>query len=218
LLQHETSREISPISGGAAAIGRYSAVMKSEPNMTANVIITDDENTAITEDGLVLKYFAEIRKLNVKNQTWVDGRYTSWQICRIMRRDFNLVSKTMFTRCSRPEVKLQFRDLLAELRLRADLMASASLCFECDPQAEVKQVPVCLVAPEAASLFRALAIADGAFARYNFAAKRGAIFVERINGEFARDFLYAYSMFKAFAVQRKDSKPAEQLGAELGVL
>jgi hypothetical protein len=189
--------DYSSIPGAFVPGRRYAPAMKPEPS---------------------IKYLSDVGRLSTRTHTSVSAKLISWQICRLIRRDFNLISKTMYVRCAKPGVRGQYRELLAELRRQADLLSNASSQFMANPDPEVREVPLRLVAPEAATLYRSLVVADEAYSRLNQAAKSGVILVERINAEFAPGFLYTYSMFKAFALQKVKGKPAQQLGSELKIL
>lgn len=78
-----------------------------------------ENGTVVTADGLALKGSDAIEIINVRLENRLDAPFYSWQVCRIVRRDFNFVATKFFHRESQREGgREQVRSLVHEVRLR----------------------------------------------------------------------------------------------------
>src|SRR5690606_36969577 len=105
----------------------------------------------------------------------LDTPFYSWQVCRLVRRDFNFVAVKLFHREKRHGGREQVRSLAHEVRLQAELLADECTGFGAPPPGDGKLVPIRLVSPIAAGLYRSFLIADAAYAKLNHAVSAGKI-------------------------------------------
>lgn len=193
---------------------------RMEPLQTAPSDFTVlDNGTLLTADGLALKGTDAVEMINVRLENRSDVVFYSWQACRLVRRDFNFVASKMFHRERRKSGhgKEQVRDLISEVRLQAEMLVHDCRAFDAPPASQGSSVPLRLVSPSAASLFRAFQMADTAFAKLNFAVEQKKLSVNVLHG-YTEAFESAFSDLKMYCSTRNQSeKSALELARAEGI-
>jgi hypothetical protein len=175
------------------------------------------DGTAVTDDGLVLKNVHKAERINTNYEARVDAPFESWQICRLVRRDFNFVITKCFHRAvGRRSVGNHLRDLGYDLRLQAEYLRDDVASFEVNPEPNVRTVPVRLFTHLGGSLYRSMLIADKAYARLNYAFANGKV-SENDFQEYSRNFELAWAGIKAYLNDGQSDKSAQELGAAQGI-
>jgi hypothetical protein len=175
------------------------------------------DGTAVTDDGLVLKNVHKAERINTNYEARVEAPFESWQICRLVRRDFNFVITKCFHRSvGRRNVGNHLRDLGYELRLQAEYFRDEVAAFEVNPEPNVRTVPIRLFTHLGGSLYRSMLTADKAYARLNYAFSNGK--VSEIDFQaYSRNFELAWADIKAYLNDGQSDKSAQELGAAQGI-
>lgn len=172
-----------------------------------------------TESGLVVKNTDRLENIKTRMESRVEVTLSSWQICRIMRRDFQIMSAKMYKTCCNKDDRLKMRDLLLELMLQAEEMRSLLEEFEEADDAEPTIMSVRIVSHETAMLFQALKQADPLYTKLNRAFSKSQI-TSRRQAELMCGFERAFADVKLvlFSSHTKPSnKTAGELGKEMGI-
>jgi hypothetical protein len=175
------------------------------------------ENSVHTGCGLVVKNVARLAAVQARMELLTVAHFHAFQICRSVRRDFNLISAKMYMRSSKKELRAQIQELLLEVQIEAENLKAESLAFGASPEPDIRTVELRLVSAESAVFFKSLMLADEVIGRLNFACKNQVITTDNIEMRIA-PFYRAYTDLKLFVVggQRTD-KTAAQLGNEGGI-
>lgn len=174
-------------------------------------------NSLITEDGLVLKNVEKIEELCTRIERRLDLDTYSWQICRQIRRDFNIMTIKMFKFGVSDKVRQQYmHDLIMELALQAGEFEAQSKQFSEPAEFVVRKLPLRLVSAQSANLLNALRQADRAYARTNAAVHEFRLTFEGQH-EMASGFLSVYGGLKHFLFGESAGKTADELGKEMGI-
>lgn len=194
--------------------------MESQHKEDSSLIITAD-GKAVTADGLALKNFDRVDRIDSRLAQQMDAHFHSWQACRMVRRDFNFVTAKMFHRMvpktANSDLKSQIRGLVHEVRLQAELLAIECQAFETNPAPEIRVVPLKLISPSASSLYRAFSYADIAYAKLNYAAENRKISPDEVH-DYAHDFVLAFSDLKHYcSLKSTSTKSAHELGIDQGI-
>lgn len=189
--------------------------MEQPPNNSPLIVLPDGH--AVTEDGFVFKNHDRIEKLNLQLTSRVDAAILSWQVGRIIRRDFNYISTKIVCRKRDRNGSREIRSMIVDLRVLAEEFSNAAGQFEPNPQPAGFVLPVRLVSAEAAAVFTSLRIADEAYHRVNQAYEKNAISVGEKNG-FSADFELAIGGLKQYLSNAAGRKTAHELGAEQGIV
>ncbi|KFC72673.1 hypothetical protein [Massilia sp. LC238] len=182
-----------------------------DPLQTSPDITVLDNGTVLTADGLALKGTDAVEIINVRLENRVDAAFHSWQVCRLVRRDFNFVATKLFHRERRKGGREQVRSLLHEVQLQAELLELECQSFEAPPEGPGRAVPLRLVSPTAAGLFKAFQKADAAFARLNHAVANRKLAENLVHG-YTHPFESAFSDLKLYCSARNQS---EKLAREM---
>lgn len=171
----------------------------------------------VTEDGLVIKNTARIERIESRMEKRLTVQVFSWQISRVIRRDFNLLSAKMYMRGQDKKQKAQISELLLELSLQSASLKAESTNFSDDPNPTIRELPIRIVSPESAMLYQALKEADKVYARLGFAYREHQI-TERSFNERCHSFESAYSDLKRYIIGIATSnKTAAEIGQEKGI-
>lgn len=174
-------------------------------------------NTAVTDDGLVVKNVAKIEQINVRMESRITARFLSWQVSREVRRDFLLLSSKMYKRAANKTFRRQVADLMSELAMQCELLKDETKGFETPVDMPQMEVPLRIVSAEAGLLFRIFNEADLPIATLTYASVSGVITRER-QDELISPFLQAYKDLKVYIIgQQQSEKTAAELGREGGV-
>lgn len=189
-----------------------------EPQLTPLSDITVLENgTVLTADGLALKGIDAVEIINVRLENRSDCVFYSWQACRLVRRDFNFVAAKMFHRERRNGGPEQVRSLVHEVRLQAEMLVIECDRFDAPPESQGRVVPLRLVSPTAASLFRAFQMADAAYAKLNHAVECRKLSEKQVHG-YTSAFEAAFSDLKMYCSTRNQQlKTALELAKAEGI-
>lgn len=183
-----------------------------------NLILAAD-GSAVTDDGLVVKHVFDAERINTTKEARVDVQFVSWQVCRLVRRDFYYVATKSFYRgAGKTGVRAgeQLRDLMTDIRLQAELFLDDVSCFPVNPQPKTRTVPLRLFSNFVGSLLRSMMIADKAYSRLNHAYAGGLIAKEDYR-TYSRNFEMSWSAIKIFLNNGQSDKSAQELGAAQGI-
>lgn len=193
--------------------------MESQHTEESGVIVTPD-GKVVTADGLALKNVHRVELIDARLAQDVSANFHSWQVCRMVRRDFNFVSAKMFhqmaPKSTKTSVKEQIRGLVHEVRLQAELLVLACQAFESNPDPDIRVVPLRLVSPASSSLYKAFVYADVAYAKLNYAAENRKISPDDVHG-YAQDFVLSFSDLKNYSIKSSSPKSAHELGIAQGI-
>jgi hypothetical protein len=188
------------------------SLQKNPPSITVL-----ENGDVLTVDGLKLKNIDGIEMINVRLEDRFDSVFFSWQVCRLVRRDFNFVATKLFHREKRKGGREEVRSLIHEVRLQAELLADECKVFDKPPAGESKTVPLRLVSAAAAGLYRSFVIADAAFARLNHAVATNKLPQNKVHA-YTHLFEDAFSDLKMYCSKRnQQEKSAQQLATEQGI-
>jgi hypothetical protein len=189
-----------------------------EPLQTSPSDITVlEDGTILTADGLALKGTDAVEIINVRLEKRVEALFFSWQACRMVRRDFNFVATKLFHRERRKGGREQVRSLIHEVQLQAELLLFECESFDKPPAGAGRSVPLRLVAPSAAALFKAFRMADTAYATLNYAVENKKLAENLVHG-YTYPFESAFSDLKLYCSTRnQQEKSARELGAAEGI-
>lgn len=189
-----------------------------EPLPTPSSDLTVLENgTVLTADGLTIKNIDAVEIINVRLENRTEYLFYSWQACRMVRRDFNFVAAKLFHRERRKGGREQVSGLVHEVRLQAEMLLMECQEFGQPPVTEGRIVPLRLVSPNAASLFRAFQMADTAFAKLNHAVDSRKL-AENLVHSYTHPFESAWSDLKMYCSTRnQQDKSAHELAQAEGI-
>lgn len=174
-------------------------------------------NTAITEDGLVLKNIDKVERIKTRMDSRVTVYMHAWQTSREIRRDFNFLSSKMFSRSRDARFQSQVRDLTLEMVAQCEFLKIEAEPFQDRELPEPMQIPLRIISPEAAILLRAFCDADKPIAYLNRAAADGVINIGIAN-ELILPFLTSYRDLKMFLTGIQASpETAHTLGEKAGI-
>lgn len=199
------------------AARNYAPAMDSQNNPRPSFTVLDS-GTILTVDGLALKHSDGVEIINVRLENRVEQMFYSWQVCRLVRRDFNFVASKLFHREKRKGGREQVQSLIHEVRLQADLLGDECRKFDESPAPVGRSVPIRLVSPAAASLFKAFQVADGAFARLNHAVESKQLPQNQVHS-YTHTFEAAFSDLKLYCSARnQQEKSAIELAKAQGIV
>lgn len=189
-----------------------------EPSPTRSSDLTVLENgTVLTADGLTIKNIDAVEIINVRLENRTEHLFYSWQACRIVRRDFNFVAAKLFHRERRKGGREQVSGLVHEVRMQAEMLLMGCQGFDEPPAGDGRLVPLRLVSPNAASLFKAFQMADTAFAKLNHAVVSGKL-AENLVHSYTHPFESAWSDLKMYCSTRnQQDKSAHELAQAEGI-
>lgn len=184
---------------------------------TSSEITVLDNGTVLTVDGLAVQGTDSIEIINVQLENRIDALFHSWQMCRMVRRDFNFVATKMFHRERRRDGRAQMTSLLQEVRLQADLLVIECASFDAPPEGPGRSVPLRLVSASAAGLFKSFQIADTGYARINHAVNSTKLDQNLVHA-YTLDFESAFSDLKMYCSTRnQQQKTAAELAKAGGI-
>jgi hypothetical protein len=189
-----------------------------EPLQTRSSDLTVLENgTVLTTDGLTIKNIDAVEIINVRLENRTEHLFYSWQACRIVRRDFNFVAAKLFHRERRKGGREQVSGLVHEVRMQAEMLLMGCQGFDEPPAGDGRLVPLRLVSPNAASLFKAFQMADTAFAKLNHAVVSRKL-AENLVLSYTHPFESAWSDLKMYCSTRnQQDKSAHELAQAEGI-
>lgn len=189
-----------------------------EPLPTRLSDLTVLENgTVLTTDGLTIKNIDAVEIINVRLENRTEHLFYSWQACRIVRRDFNFVAAKLFHRERRKGGREQVSGLVHEVRMQAEMLLMGCQGFDEPPAGDGRLVPLRLVSPNAASLFKAFQMADTAFAKLNHAVVSRKL-AENLVHSYTHPFESAWSDLKMYCSTRnQQDKSAHELAQAEGI-
>jgi len=187
-------------------------------HISPNLTVAPD-GSAVTDDGLVVKHVLQAERINTTNEARVNAQFVSWQICRLVRRDFNyVVTKSFHKGAGKAKVRAreQLRDLMTDIRLQAEFFLDDVTCFPINLEPNVRVVPLRLFSDFVGGLLRSMMIADKAYGRLNYAFEQGQVSEENYNA-YSRNFEMSWSAIKAFLNNGQSDQSAQELGAAQGI-
>lgn len=194
----------------------YSHAMDTRTSPKSTLVLNTD-NTAVTEDGLTLKNLGKITAITSRMGCEIQANLASWQVSRTIRRDFYLVTATLYKRSADSSFRRQVQELLLEMVLQAENLASYCRNLESNPDTSCQRFPLRLVSAEASQLYRAFKQADASLGKLNYALTSGALSREQFS-HYSVNFDLAYGDFKKYVIGAQQSnKTAGEIGAEQGI-
>lgn len=187
-----------------------------EQHETNSTLVQRLDGSAVTEDGLVLKNVARIERFNLQVDSRVEAKMLSWQMCRILRRDFNYIASKMLVRRKDRNGAQQIRSLVMDVRMLADELASETAKLPPNPAPVHRIVPIRIVSAEAANVFLAILQADQAYGRLNYALQAGQISERELNA-YGHNFEIGLSGLKLYLNNAAGAKTTRQLAVEQGI-
>lgn len=189
-----------------------------DTQQTNSPIIAGENGETLTVDGLMFKHVDQVEMINVRFEERVEATSLSWQVSRYLRRDFNFVVTKLFHREVRRLGQREVRQLLDEMRQQAEILLGACRHFADPVEPTLRTVPLRLISPTAASLFRTFMVADKAYAKLNNVVATNALDVREIRG-YTQDFEAAFSDLKMYSLARLNSeKSAFEIAKSKGIV
>ena len=138
------------------------------------------EGSALTRQGKVLKNMDRIESVNTRMEKRVIAHVRSWQVARMLRRDFNLFSSHLFFRMIKAtiEEKRAIEQLIGEILAQATVLTFAVKEIPgvvIDETFDVETIPVRLVSRETSYLYRAITNLDEPLVRLESAYRRSVL-------------------------------------------
>lgn len=175
------------------------------------------DGTTVTDDGLVVKNVHRAERINTNYEARIDAAFESWQVCRLVRRDFNFVTTKAFHRgAGKRHIREQIHELVSDLRLQAEFFRDDVGSFSDNPEPNVRTVPIRLFNLYAGGIHRSMLIADKAYARINHAYGNREI-SESDFRNYSRNFELAWANIKAYLNEGQSEKSAQELGVAQGI-
>lgn len=172
--------------------------------------------TTTTADGLVLKNQGLIEDIITRTEIRVEAAFVSWQCSRIVRRDFNLVTRKMFIRARDKVGRQQVMGFMEELQLQAGSLKDESLKYELESVSAPTVFPLRLVTPEATMLYKSLLVMDAAIARFYSAYMNGHIGKNQYEDSPIKA-ITAYNSLKSYVMSTSVNRTASEIGKERGI-
>jgi hypothetical protein len=166
-----------------------------------HVTFTDEGNRADkikTANGLVLKCVADIESVRSSDATILPVRLGSWQICRLVRRDYYLLCSRFDRRWKKEKERETLSMLLCDLEVEADRLEHFAAPFAKPSDVEHTEINLKIISLEAKAIWDALYKADGAIQR--FCAHED---MRMVVSENLMPFNLTFSRLKRFAVEGK---------------
>lgn len=174
-------------------------------------------NVPVTEDGLVLKNMHRIEQIESRLESRVHAEVQSWQIGRILRRDYHIMSAKMYKIGCNKQNRMVIRELLLELALQTADMTSECKAYEPNGSTATQSIPVRIVCAEAASFLNTLKQADASYAIINWGYEHKQI-TDRRRNELTMGFEAAYGDLRTFLFGKpKSNKTAGEIAKEMGI-
>lgn len=178
------------------------------------------QNIFRTAGGKALRYLDRVEGVRATREIRLEARVTSWEVDRVLRRDFNLVSQKLYRACSiwSPSERSVVRKLITEFILHGEYLAGKSSMYEVTREIPAEYViPVRIISAEANHIYRTLVTTDAAMTRLKCAVIDGLITREERSHHFA-EAMAPYSQLKMILTGQKQlTKTARELGEELGI-
>lgn len=119
----------------------------------------------MTADGLIMKGIDRIEAINTPSEERTQANFRSWQMSRVVRRDFNLLTAKMFVLCLNPSNLQKIRPMLLDVQEEAEALNNMALRYEMPKDLPVTTLPLRIVSDQARRLYEAIAIVDWALAK-----------------------------------------------------
>lgn len=176
--------------------------------------------TVNIESGHVLKNVSRVEDIHARMEVRVEANVRSWEVGRILRRDFNLLTSRMYKAAHGRDQKMgrEIRNLTMDLVLQGEFFKADSDQFNETHEFPIHStIPLRIISPEANLVLRTLLAADAAMMRYQCAVLDGVLDRE-VRQRKWNEFTPAYYDLKNFILNsNKSGKTAAQLSEELGI-
>jgi hypothetical protein len=180
------------------------------------------QNTLISNEGLVIKNAGKIEEIITKIEMRTEAQFLSWQVCRAMRRDFNLLSAKIFKGSlqehQKKYFKAQIRDLMMEMVLQGEFLKAESSEYKLTYEPEIQVVPLRIVSPETGLLYRIFSEVDLPIATLACASFNGILSKKNFDNLIA-SFFSSYSDLKSYLIgyNKQFEKSAAEIGRDEGI-
>lgn len=184
------------------------------------MIADENPHELKTASGLVVKNTGRIEEVQTSLEVRTERDFYSWQVCRIVRRDWNLVCNKMFIAMRSKDLqrKSELLDLLDQLAMEAEIFRADVQVFDITQEMEIRgTVEMRIVSKEAHLLLRSLVSADRAMIRLYSAVIDGHTNKSDCEAKF-NHWVGHYMDLKRFVLgQPKSTQSANEIAAALGV-
>jgi hypothetical protein len=179
--------------------------------------ISRNPNTA---GGKAIHYLDRIEGIRASRELRVEARLTSWEVDRVMRRDFNFLSTQVFKVCTsgKDAERSMVREMITEFMLHGEYFKGKSSMYEVTREIPADLIiPIRIVSAEANHIFRTLMTGDAAMMRLKCAVIDG-VMTKQERTHLFQEFMRPYYELK-LVLQRRGAraKSASELGEELGI-
>jgi hypothetical protein len=194
--------------------------MPTKANLAHNTMEKRSNRNPKTAGGKTIHYLDTIEGIRASRELRVEARLTSWEVDRVIRRDFNYISKQVFKTCTsgKEAERSIVRELITEFMLHGEYFKGKSSMYEVTREIPADRiVPIRIVSAEANHLFRALMTGDAAMMRLKCAVIDGVMTKEERTHHF-QEFMMPYYELKL--VLRRGAtlaRTASELGEDLGI-
>lgn len=151
-----------------------------------------------TSNGLVLKCVGDIEAVRSRTAETLEVRLGSWQICRMVRRDYYLLCSRFHRRWQRAEERDALSMLLCDLEIEADRLEHWAAPFAPPTDLDFTEIDLRVISPEAKAIWNALYKADCAVQRFSAHEDMKMLVSENL-----MPFTLTFSRLKVYAVEGK---------------
>lgn len=158
-------------------------------------------------EALVMKGVEKVASLNSRYSVDKSVAITTWQISRVFRRDFNLMSFKIFKALAARRMPGRIEHCISELETELTLLEERVANYPSPPVAPTQSISVRLVCPETSQLFDILSAMD------RIMVKLLAAHDQEVVDDVCADFFAAYGRLKN-ALFRAKKAPANTDGQQ----
>lgn len=111
-------------------------------------------------DELIMRGVERIESIRTSYEKRIDAQFKTWQFCREMRRDFNLLSVKMFFACRKPEARRLITAMLIDLAEEVEVLANLGRKYPAPAEVKPVTLPLRIISDEAETLCNLMLQAD----------------------------------------------------------
>lgn len=138
--------------------------MSLEKNLVLPEIAQDDLSSTHGNgqgtDELVMRGVVRIEAIRSQFEKRVDIQFKTWQFCRDMRRDFNLLAAKMFFKCKKDNQRRIIRAMLADLAEEVEVLVNLGRKYESPANVTGTTLSLRIISEEAETLADLMQQAD----------------------------------------------------------
>lgn len=194
--------------------------MPSKAILVQKIMDNSSSKNFKTAGGRAIHYLDRVEGARAARDLRLEARVTSWEIDRVLRRDFNYLSHKIFrvSAAGTPAERSVVRELITEFMLHGEYFKGKSSAYEVTREIPAEYVmPMRIISAEANHLYRTLMTGDAAMMRLKCAVIDGLMSREERSHHYA-EFIMPYHQLKMIlSGQKVRTKTASELGEELGI-